>query len=168
MPEGGDPAEAIETLPAADERGTAKLDTAGWDPGSYEAVLTDGDGAEVARVSFYLRDPQRAARAGDRQADLRARRADRGLAGRGAPPIAGTGSASTRPTPSDPEKDDYLIWDYAGGHSAGTVPPRTAGEATLGPDSQGDPWPLPTGDYVVHYLLADQYDSAGSAEFSVR
>ena len=57
MPEGGDPADPVETLAAADERGTAKLDTAGWDPGAYEAVLTDGDGAEVARVSFYLRDP---------------------------------------------------------------------------------------------------------------
>ena len=57
VPEGGDPADPVETLAAADERGTAKLDTAGWDPGAYEAVLTDGDGAEVARVSFYLRDP---------------------------------------------------------------------------------------------------------------
>jgi hypothetical protein len=48
------------------------------------------------------------------------------------------------------------------------VPPRTAGEAVLGPDSQGNSWPLPPGDYVVHYLLADQYESAGSAEFTVR
>ena len=38
---------------------------------------------------------------------------------------------------------------------------------TLGPDTQGRPWPLPPGDYVVHYLLADQYDSAGSAQFTV-
>ncbi|MEZ5063028.1 MAG: hypothetical protein R2700_16245 [Solirubrobacterales bacterium] len=37
----------------------------------------------------------------------------------------------------------------------------------LGPNSQGSSWPLPPGDYVVHYLLADQYDSAGSAEFTV-
>jgi hypothetical protein len=48
------------------------------------------------------------------------------------------------------------------------VPPTTDGEASLGPDSQGAPWPLPEGDYVVHYLLADEYESAGSAEFSVR
>ena len=54
------------------------------------------------------------------------------------------------------------------GHSAGTVPPTTEGEATIGRESQGEPWPLPEGDYVVHYLLADQYDSAGSVEFSVR
>ncbi len=47
------------------------------------------------------------------------------------------------------------------------MPPRTVGEATLGPDSQGNSWPLPPGDYVVHYLLADQYQSAGSAPFTV-
>ena len=28
------------------------------------------------------------------------------------------------------------------------------------------PWPLPEGDYVVHYLLADEYESAGSAGLS--
>ena len=37
----------------------------------------------------------------------------------------------------------------------------------LGPDTQGGPWPLPPGRYVVHYLLADQYRSAGSAPFTV-
>ena len=47
------------------------------------------------------------------------------------------------------------------------MPPRTVGEAMLGPESQGASWPLPPGDYVVHYLLADQYESAGSAEFTV-
>ena len=44
------------------------------------------------------------------------------------------------------------------------MPPTTEGEATLGAESQGEPWPLPPGDYVVHYLLADEYESAGSAE----
>ena len=53
---GGDPDQAIETIPAPDPNGTTDLDTAGWDPGSYEAVLSDAD-AEVARVPFYLRDP---------------------------------------------------------------------------------------------------------------
>ena len=57
VPEGGDAAEPIETLEAPGERGTTTLDTSGWDPAAYEAVLTDGDGAEVARVPFQLRDP---------------------------------------------------------------------------------------------------------------
>ena len=58
MPEGGDP-DAPRDAAGRGERGTAKLDTAGWDPGAYEAVLLDGDGGEIARVSFYLRDPMR-------------------------------------------------------------------------------------------------------------
>ena len=47
------------------------------------------------------------------------------------------------------------------------MPPSTDGSATIGPESQGSAWPLPPGDYVVHYLLADQYDSAGSTRFTV-
>ena len=52
VPEGGDAAEAVETLAAAGDRGTTSFETAGWDPGPYEVVLTDGDGAEVARAPF--------------------------------------------------------------------------------------------------------------------
>ena len=37
----------------------------------------------------------------------------------------------------------------------------------IGPDSQGGPWPLPPGEYVVHYLLTDRYRSAASATFEV-
>ena len=48
------------------------------------------------------------------------------------------------------------------------MPPSIEGEASIGPESQGEPWPLPKGDYVLHYLLADQYESARSVEFSVR
>lgn len=167
VPEGGDPAEAVETLAASDERGTAKLDASGWDPGAYDAVLTDADDAEVARVSFYLRDPRA-------QLELST---DRRSYERGEPIEVSWAQAPAnrwdwlgvfKASAPDPEEDDYLIWGYAGGHSAGTVPPTTDGEASLGPDSQGAPWPLPEGDYVVHYLLADEYESAGSAEFSVR
>jgi endonuclease/exonuclease/phosphatase family metal-dependent hydrolase len=165
-PEGEAGAAALQTIPASDERGTAKLDTAGWGPGSYEAALSDGDD-EVARVAFHLRDP-------DAKLELTI---DKRTYDRGEPiEVSWAGGPANRwdwlgvyeASASDPRKDDYLTWDYAEGHSAGTVPPRTAGEAVLGPDSQGNSWPLPPGDYVVHYLLADQYESAGSAEFTVR
>ncbi|HET6830807.1 MAG TPA: endonuclease/exonuclease/phosphatase family protein, partial [Solirubrobacterales bacterium] len=168
VPEGGDLADPLETVEAPEERGTAKLDTSAWDPGSYEAVLIGGDDeAEVARVPFYLRDP-------GAELDIST---DRRAYGRGEPiEVSWTGGPANRwdwlgvyeASAADPETDDYLTWDYAEGHSAGTVPPRTAGEAVLGPDSQGNSWPLAPGDYVVHYLLADEYESAGSAEFSVR
>ena len=52
-------------------------------------------------------------------------------------------------------------------HASGTLPPSTKGAVSLGADAQGGPWPLPPGRYVVHYLLADQYRSAGSAPFTV-
>ena len=164
--EGGDPADPLETLEAPDARGDDALDTAGWDPGSYEAVLLDGGGEEVARVPFYLRDPGAEI---DFTTDKTTYAEDEPIE------VTWTGGPANRwdwigvyeADASDPEVDDYMTWDYAEGHSAGTVPPRTVGEATLGPESQGASWPLPPGDYVVHYLLADQYESAGSAEFTV-
>ena len=68
---------------------------------------------------------------------------------------------------ANPAKDDYLLWGYTGGHEAGALPPTVFGAMTMGPDSQGKPWPLPPGDYRIHYLLADQYDSAGYVEVTV-
>jgi endonuclease/exonuclease/phosphatase family metal-dependent hydrolase len=68
----------------------------------------------------------------------------------------------------DPNKDDYLVWGYTGGHNAGALPPSTEGELVLGRDHQGKPWPLPPGRYTVHYLLTDQYTSVGSASFTVQ
>ena len=37
--------------------GTFDVDTAGLDPGGYDAVLSGGDGAELGRVAFWVRDP---------------------------------------------------------------------------------------------------------------
>ena len=167
VPKDGDPADPVRTLAATDERGTAKLDTSGWDPGAYEAVLTDGGDAETAGISFYLRDPRA-------QLELST---DQRSYERGEPvEVSWTEGPANRwdwlgvykAAAANSEQDDYLIWAYTGGHASGTVPPTTAGRASLGPDSQGAPWPLPKGDYVVHYLLADEYESAGSAAFSVR
>ena len=61
----------------------------------------------------------------------------------------------------------YLLWDYTGLHTSGTLPPTVNGTLTIGPDSQGSPWPLPPGDYVVHYLLTDRYRSAASTNFEI-
>jgi hypothetical protein len=69
---------------------------------------------------------------------------------------------------ADPDKDDYLEWDYTGGHDAGALPPSTHGKLVFGHDQQGRPWPLPPGRYVVRYLLTDQYDSVGTTRFTVR
>ncbi len=39
---------------------------------------------------------------------------------------------------------------------------------TLDGKSQGKPWPLPPGQYVARYLLADEYESAGLVPFTVK
>jgi endonuclease/exonuclease/phosphatase family metal-dependent hydrolase len=166
VPEGGDPAAARERLDASGTRGEVVLDTAGMDAGGYEAVLLDGEGEEVARIPFWLRDPR---------ADLRLS-TDRRTYDAGEPiEVEWADGPANRwdwlgvyeASASDPKRDDYLVWGYTGGHASGTVPPSTDGSATIGPESQGSAWPLPPGDYVVHYLLADQYDSAGSTSFTV-
>ena len=77
VPEGGDP-DPIETLDAAGERGTTSSTPPAGTPGSYEVVLADGDGAEIARVLVLPARSGGGARALDRPASLRARRADRG------------------------------------------------------------------------------------------
>jgi endonuclease/exonuclease/phosphatase family metal-dependent hydrolase len=166
VPEGGDPGSSTRSLDARGERGTATLDTSGLDPGGYEAVLVDGQGGETARVSFWLRDPHAETEVST----------DRRTYGQGEPITVdwSDGPANRwdwlgvyRASASDPRSDDYLIWGYTGLHASGTVPPSTEGSVILGPDTQGGPWPLPPGRYVVHYLLADQYNSAGSARFTV-
>jgi endonuclease/exonuclease/phosphatase family metal-dependent hydrolase len=68
---------------------------------------------------------------------------------------------------ANPEKDNYTVWGYTGGHDAGALPPTTEGELVLGREHQGKPWPLPPGRYVAHYLLTDQYISVGSTTFTV-
>ncbi len=68
---------------------------------------------------------------------------------------------------ADPKVDYYLIWNYVGLHAAGAVPPSVAGSMTLDETAMGNPWPLPPGRYVVHYLVIDRYRSIGSATFEV-
>jgi endonuclease/exonuclease/phosphatase family metal-dependent hydrolase len=167
VPESGDQRSSARHLDVRGERGTRTLDTSSMDPGSYEVVLVHGEDDELARVSFWLRDPHAETEVST----------DRRTYGRGEPievdwndgpanrwDWVGVFTASA----PDPGSDDYLIWEYTGRHASGTVPPRTGGSVTLGADAQGGPWPLPPGHYIVHYLLADQYDSADSARFTVR
>ena len=79
VPEGGDPADAIETPDASGDRGTTSLDTAGWDPGAYDVVLSASDGAEIARVSLHLRDPQARLKLSTDRGTYAPGQADRGL-----------------------------------------------------------------------------------------
>ena len=70
---------------------------------------------------------------------------------------------------ADPNVDSYLIWQYTGGAGSGTSAGTVAGTLTMDKDTvEGEPWPLPTGDYVLYYLLADGYEWVAKTEFRVK
>ncbi|MGH3482454.1 MAG: endonuclease/exonuclease/phosphatase family protein [Nocardioidaceae bacterium] len=149
------------------QAGTVEVDTASLAPGAYRVDLVDVDGSVAASNDLYVR-PQAA------RVDLAT---DAETYGVGDPiTVSWTDGPANRwdwigvyrAEAADPKTDDYLVWGYTGGHDSGALPPTTDGELVLGRDHQGRPWPLPPGRYVVHYLLTDQYVSAGSTSFTVR
>jgi len=166
MPSEADAGSPVLTEEVTGSSGSFDVDTAGLDPGGYDAVLSGGDGAELARVAFWVRDP-------NAQIEVSTDRATYGV---GEPIVVSwTDGPANRwdwigvyeAAKSDPKVDSYLIWNYVGLHAAGTVPPSVAGSMTLDETAMGNPWPLPPGRYVVHYLVTDRYRSIGSATFEV-
>ena len=142
------------------------LPTAELEPGGYDVVLLDAAGEELAHNEFWLRSEVAGTTL---STDKRTYAVDE--------PITVTwanGPANRwdwigvyRAGASDPDTDDYLVWGYTGGHDSGALPPTVSGSIELGEGSQGSTWPLPPGEYVAHYLLADRYDSAGTTQFVV-
>jgi hypothetical protein len=166
VPSEADTGSPVATEDVSTTSGSFDVDTAGLDPGGYEAVLSGGDGDELARVAFRVRDP-------DARIEVST---DRGTYGVGDPIVVSwTDGPANRwdwigvyeAAKADPKVDYYLIWNYVGLHAAGTVPPSVAGSMTLDETAMGNPWPLPPGRYVVHYLVTDRYRSIGSATFEV-
>ncbi len=166
VPEGGDATAATVTEPAPGSSGVLSLDTTDLGPAGYDVVLLDEDGTEVARNSLWVRS---------RSATVSIQ-TDRPRYSVGEPIEVSwdDGPANRwdwigvyRADAADPDRDDYLLWGYSGLHDSGSLPPTVDGSMLLDGSSQGGPWPLPAGDYVVHYLLTDQYTSAGSAAFAV-
>jgi len=166
LPEGGSPGDALVSEDVTDDAGTTSIDTGSLEPAGYDVVLTGEDGTELERNSFWLRSVEE-------DVTLTTDRASYAVG----EPIEVTwddGPANRwdwigvyEAAASDPERHDYLVWGYTGGHDSGALPPAVFGAMTMGPDSQGHPWPLPPGDYRIHYLLSDQYASAGSVEVTV-
>jgi endonuclease/exonuclease/phosphatase family metal-dependent hydrolase len=147
--------------------GTWTFGTRRMGPGAYTVGLEDRDGETLARNRLHLRpDHARVALTTDRTTyDVGEPIGVRWTDG---PGNRWDWIGVYRAGAADPAKDDYLVWGYTGGHDAGALPPRVDGRLVLGRDHQGKPWPLPPGRYVVHYLLTDQYVSAGTARFAVR
>ena len=166
VPEEGSADEAIESQSVEGEKGETSFDTSSLDPSGYDIVLVDADGNELERNSFWVRSEEN-------DVSLQTNKEVYEVG----EPIEMTwddGPANRwdwigvyKANADNPKVDDYLLWGYTGGHEAGALPPTVFGEMTIGPDSQGSPWPLPPGDYHIHYLLADQYNTAGYIEVTV-
>ncbi|HEX5016043.1 MAG TPA: endonuclease/exonuclease/phosphatase family protein [Actinomycetes bacterium] len=165
VPEDGDVDEALDSV-TVEEKGETSFSTADLEPAGYDVVMVNADGDELGRNSFWVRS---------READV-SLQTDKTSYSVGEPITVSwdDGPANRwdwlgvyQADASNPHQDDYLLWGYTGGHEAGALPPTVFGEMTMGPDSQGKPWPLPPGKYHIHYLLADQYNSAGYIEVTV-
>ena len=166
VPSGGAHEDAAVAKDVTDTMGSFDVDTAALAPGGYDAVLRDGDGAELARVGLWVRDPNAVISV----------TTDKPTYAEGEPIVVRwTGGPANRwdwigiygADKADPKVDSYLDWNYTGLHASGTVPPAVDGSVTMDGSAQGGPWPLPPGRYVVHYLVTDRYRSIGSASFEV-
>ena len=167
VPSGSDPGSAVVTEDAPGGSGSFEVDTAGLEPGGYEAVLTSrGWGRARPRRALDPR-PGRRHPGLDRSPELSGGGADRRELDRRPGEPLGLDRGLPRRRQSDPKVDSYLIWNYVGQHAAGAVPPSVEGSMTLDETVMGNPWPLPPGRYVVHYLVVDRYRSIGSATFEV-
>lgn len=137
--------------------GDAAASTAGWGPGSYEAVLRSASGEELARATFWVQ-----ARGGGPVVET-------------ARPVYAVGEpieVAWRFTPgnradwvgvyrrdADPNRASYLLWVYTGG--------TVDGSATFDRDTVGA-WPLRPGEYSVYLLQDDSYVTIGAGELTVR
>jgi hypothetical protein len=166
VPSGGATGSPALTEDVTASSGTFDVDTSALEPGGYDAVLVGGDGSEVARVEFWVRDPNAQIEV---STDDETHRVGEPIV------VSWTDGPANRwdwvgvyeATKSDPKVDDYLLWNYTGLHASGAVPPSVSGSMTLDETAMGNPWPLPPGRYVVHYLVTDRYRSIGSASFEV-
>jgi hypothetical protein len=158
---------ASTTNPVTGTDGVVSVDTGALDPGGYQVLLTDSSGEELATNDFWIRpvDP-------DVVIEVDKATYDMGepitVSWKDGPANRWDWIGVYKAGADNPNKDSYTLWAYTGLHDSGVIPPAVSGSAILGQDTQGKPWPLPPGDYVVHYLLTDQYKSVGSVEFTVQ
>ena len=148
--------------------GKVTVQTGTLKPGAYEVQLaTPSDGTVLATARFWV---------AAKGAKVRLT-ADRTSYKAGAPIVVSWQNAPAnrwdwigvyKASAADPIADSYLIWQYTGGAMAGTVHGMPAGTLSMdGATTEGSPWPLPPGKYVVYYLLADAYSAAAKASFTV-
>jgi endonuclease/exonuclease/phosphatase family metal-dependent hydrolase len=165
-PEGDDTAPAASNQPVSGRTGTLTIDTDTMAPGGYDIALLDDAGNQIATNQFWVRSKVATI-------DIKTGKSTYAVgepitvSWNNGPANRWDWVAVYKAGASNPSKDDYLLWGYTGGHASGALPPSVSGSMTFDDGSQGKPWPLPPGHYVVHYLLTDQYTSAGRTAFTV-
>ena len=147
--------------------GTVTIKTGDLQPGGYAVQLaTPADGTVLAKAPFWV-----AAKGATVKLAT-----DKRTYAPGEPIVVSWQNAPANrwdwlgvyKAPADPANDYYLVWQYTGGASAGTVHGMPAGTLAMdGETTAGSPWPLPPGKYQVLYLLADAYESVAQASFTV-
>ncbi len=147
--------------------GTVTFATSDLQPGAYDVLLTAGNGSVLARTPFWV-----AAKGAKVQLTTSAPTYQVGqpivVSWSNAPANRWDWLGVYKASAADPANDSYLIWQYTGGAMAGTVHGMPAGTLPMdGASTEGSPWPLPPGKYVVYYLLADAYTAAAKASFTV-
>jgi len=152
----------------ASAAGTLDFPTEPLAPGDYEIVLMGSGGEAIARAPLWVQRP----------GAKPVLRTDGTAYGPGEPIIVTWKNAPAnrwdwlgvyKQGAADPSVDYYLIWQYTGGAGSGTSAGSVTGTLTMDKDTvEGSPWPLPKGDYVLYYLLADGYDWAARTEFRVK
>ncbi len=170
-PAGADPvtdaAASQPTGPAGTTNGVATFATDTLPAGEYEAALLSPAGATLAQIPFWVR-----AKGSKTELTTDTRNYSVGesidVTWRNAPANRWDWLGVYR-DPANPAKDSYLIWQYTGGASSGTLHGQPAGTITLDGDSTyGKPWPLPPGKYEVIYLVSDTYKGIARAHFTVQ
>ncbi len=165
-PEDGDPVASIPTGPAGTTDGVLTFPTDALAAGSYEASLRSADGSVLASIPFWVK-----AKGTRTEITTGKPRYAVGesieVTWKNAPANRWDWLGVYR-APAHPATDSYLIWQYTGGASAGTLHGEPAGTISLDGDSTyGKPWPLPPGKYEVVYLVSDTYKGIARASFTV-
>ena len=165
VPEGEDKSAAILASATA-KSGSTSFATSALPPYGYDIVMLSRDGSELARNSFWVRSTGAGVDL-ESGADTYKVGEPIDISWQDGPANRWDWIGVYRLGAANPNKDDYLLWGYVGGHNSGALPPQVFGSMILGAQSQGKPWPLPPGEYRIHYLLTDQYKSAGYHDIKI-
>ena len=147
--------------------GSVVFQTGDLPTAAYDAVLSAADGQVLARAPFWVGGKDGTVRLTTSKSTYTVGEPI-GVGWKDAPANRWDWIGVYRASAADPNTDYYLIWQYTGGAEAGTVHGMPSGSLHMdGATTQGSPWPLPPGKYVVYYLLADAYTTAAKASFTV-